>query len=39
MQTKLMLECGPFGMTAKEWENKNSGKEGNIRDYATVNSW
>ena len=25
-----------FGMTAKEWREQNIGKEGNIRDYATV---
>lgn len=26
-----------FGITAKEWRNKNPEKEGNIRDYADVN--
>ena len=26
-----------FGMTAKQWRNSNSGKKGNIRDYATIN--
>jgi hypothetical protein len=25
-----------FGMTAKEWKEKNSNKKGNMRDYATV---
>ena len=31
-----VLNVALFGMTAREWRNKNSGKEGNIRDYATV---
>ena len=26
-----------FGMTAKEWRNKNPKLNGNIRDYATIN--
>ena len=26
-----------FGMTAKQWRNKNSNLDGNIRDYATIN--
>ena len=26
-----------FGMTAKQWREKNSDKKGNIRDYATIN--
>ena len=26
-----------FGMTAKQWRDKNPGKDGNIRDYADVN--
>ena len=26
-----------FGMTAKEWKNKNKDLNGNIRDYATIN--
>ena len=26
-----------FGMTAKEWRSKNINKDGNIRDYATIN--
>ena len=26
-----------FGMTAKQWRDKNAEKEGNIRDYANIN--
>lgn len=26
-----------FGMTAKQWREKNSNKQGNIRDYANIN--
>ena len=26
-----------FGMTAKEWKNKNKNLDGNIRDHATIN--
>lgn len=26
-----------FGMTAKEWREKNPNLKGNIRDYATIN--
>lgn len=26
-----------FGMTAKEWRDKNPDKQGNIRDYANIN--
>lgn len=26
-----------FGMTAKQWRNKNPDKNGNIRDYASIN--
>ena len=26
-----------FGMTAKEWRDKNPGLKGNIRDYASIN--
>jgi len=26
-----------FGMTAKEWRDKNPEKKGNIRDYAEIN--
>jgi hypothetical protein len=25
-----------FGKTAKEWRDKNPGKEGNLRDYASI---
>jgi len=25
-----------FGLTAKEWREKNPGQKGNIRDYATL---
>ncbi len=32
-----VLNMALFGMTAKEWRNKNSEKDGNIRDYADVN--
>ena len=31
-----LLNVALFGMTAKEWRNKNSDKKGNIRDYATM---
>jgi hypothetical protein len=31
-----VLNMALFGLTAKEWRIKNPGKEGNIRDYATV---
>jgi hypothetical protein len=31
-----VLNVALFGMTAKEWRNKNSDKKGNIRDYATI---
>ncbi len=31
-----ILNKALFGMTAKEWREKNKGKEGNIRDYADV---
>ena len=31
-----LLNVAPFGMTAKEWRDTNKGKEGNIRDHATV---
>jgi hypothetical protein len=30
-----LLNIALFGVTAKEWEEKNSDKEGNMRDYAT----
>lgn len=26
-----------FGMTAKRWRDKNPNKNGNIRDYASIN--
>lgn len=26
-----------FGMTARQWQEKNSDKKGNIRDYASIN--
>jgi hypothetical protein len=32
-----VLNMALFGMTAKEWRSRNPEKEGNIRDYATVN--
>ena len=32
-----VLNMALFGMTAKEWRNKNPNLEGNIRDYATMN--
>ena len=31
-----MLNVALFGITAKEWHDKNPGKEGNIRDYASL---
>ena len=31
-----IINVALFGMTAKEWRDKNSNKEGNIRDYANV---
>ena len=31
-----VLNVALFGMTAKQWRDKNSKKEGNIRDYSTV---
>ncbi len=31
-----VLNVALFGITAKEWRNKNSKLEGNIRDYASV---
>ena len=31
-----VLNVALFGMTAKEWKNKNKSKTGNIRDYADV---
>jgi hypothetical protein len=32
-----VLNIALFGMTAKEWREKNSGLKGNIRDYASIN--
>jgi hypothetical protein len=32
-----VLNIALFGMTAKEWREKNSGSKGNIRDYASIN--
>ncbi len=31
-----ILNVAVFGMTAKEWKDKNSNLEGNIRDYANI---
>ena len=31
-----VLNMALFGITAKEWKNNNPNKEGNIRDYASV---
>jgi hypothetical protein len=31
-----ILNMNLFGVTAKEWRNKNKGKIGNIRDYANI---
>ena len=32
-----VLNMALFGMTAKEWRDKNPDKQGNIRDYANIN--
>lgn len=32
-----VLNIALFGKTAKEWRDENYGKDGNIRDYATLN--
>jgi len=32
-----VLNMALFGMTAKQWRDENSDKNGNIRDYATIN--
>lgn len=32
-----VLNMALFGITAKEWRDKNSNKEGNVRDYADIN--
>ncbi|MEO8944837.1 MAG: KilA-N domain-containing protein, partial [Ginsengibacter sp.] len=31
-----LLNVALFGKTAKEWRENNSGKDGNIRDYSTL---
>ncbi len=32
-----LLNTALFGMTAKQWRDANPDKNGNIRDYATIN--
>ena len=32
-----VLNMALFGMTAKQWRDKNQNKQGNIRDYANIN--
>ena len=32
-----MLNVALFGLTAKQWREKNPDLKGNIRDYATIN--
>lgn len=32
-----VLNMALFGMTAKQWRDSNSDKQGNIRDYASIN--
>jgi hypothetical protein len=32
-----VLNVALFGMTAREWRDKNPGKKGNVRDYANIN--
>ena len=32
-----VLNMALFGMTAKQWRDKNPNKQGNIRDYANIN--
>ena len=32
-----VLNMALFGMTAKEWREKNPNKKGNLRDYASIN--
>ncbi len=32
-----VLNMALFGITTKEWRNKNKNLDGNIRDYATIN--
>jgi hypothetical protein len=31
-----LLNVAMFGMTAQQWRNTNPGKEGNMRDYSTI---
>ncbi len=31
-----LLNVALFGMTSHEWRQRNPGKKGNIRDYATI---
>jgi len=31
-----VLNIALFGLSANQWRDKNKGKEGNVRDYATV---
>jgi hypothetical protein len=31
-----VLNVAMFGMTAQQWRKANSGKEGNVRDYSTI---
>ncbi|MFA6255869.1 MAG: KilA-N domain-containing protein [Candidatus Absconditabacterales bacterium] len=31
-----VLNLALFGMTARQWQSKNDGKQGNMRDYATI---
>ena len=32
-----VLNVAMFGMTAREWREKNPERKGNIRDYASIN--
>lgn len=32
-----ILNMALFGMTARQWQEKNPDKKGNIRDYASIN--
>ena len=32
-----VLNVALFGITAKQWREENKDKDGNIRDYATLN--
>jgi hypothetical protein len=31
-----VLNMALFGMTAKDWRDKNPSKKGNVRDYSTI---